>query len=164
MSSLQQICQAINDTRLSTSLRESVWMFPIVETVHVIGITLLVGTIAVLDLRLLGLVFKRERVSLIARQVWPLTWAGFVVVMISGIFLFIAEAAQSYTNPAFRWKMLLLLLVGVNPLIFHTTVYRRIEFWDETLAVPFRARVAGAISLVLWSAIIVAGRAIAYYN
>ncbi|MCU1223945.1 MAG: putative rane protein [Edaphobacter sp.] len=161
---LQHICQTINETHLSVALRESVWVFPIIETVHVIGITLLVGTIAILDLRLLGLVFRRERVSLIARQVLPVTWTGFAIVMISGVFLFIAEAAQSYTNPAFRWKLLLLLLVGINPLVFHTTVYRKVALWDETLAIPFRARLAGAISLTLWCGIVVAGRAIAYYN
>jgi len=138
-------------------------VFPIIETVHVLAITLLAGTVAVVDLRLLGLVLKRERVSQIAGQVLPLTWVGFIAMFVSGILLFMAEAAKSYANPAFRIKMLLLVVAGVNPLIFHSTIYRRVSAWDESPVTPWRARLTAALSLTLWSGIIVAGRAIAYY-
>ena len=161
--SVFQICQWINDTRIATEIRESDLVFPIVETVHVLGIALLAGTVAIVDLRLLGLVLKRERISQIAGQVLPLTWAGFVAMFVSGGLLFLAEATKSYGNPAFRVKMLLLLIAGLNPLVFHTTIYRTVSAWDDARITPWRARLAAALSLTLWSGIIIAGRAIAYY-
>jgi hypothetical protein len=148
---------------MATAIRESDLVFPIIETVHVLAIALLAGTAAVVDLRLLGLVLKREKVSEIAGRVLPRTWAGFALMFVSGALLFMAEASKSYRNPAFRLKMLLLLLAGLNPALFHSTVYKSVTEWDEAATPPWRARLAGAISLTLWSAIIVAGRAIAYF-
>jgi hypothetical protein len=159
---LFQICQSIYNTRLSTSIRESVWVFPIIETIHVLGITVLVGTIAIFDLRLLGVIMRREPVSGIASQVLPWTWAGFVLMFSTGLLLSISEAATNYYNPAFRIKLILLLLVGLNPLIFHRSIYRRVNEWDRSAVTPLRARVAAVCSLVLWAGIIVAGRMIAY--
>ncbi len=138
-------------------------MFPIVETVHVLAMVLLVGTVAILDLRLLGVVLKREPVSDIAGQLLPLTWTGCAVMFVTGFLLFAAEAAKSYSNPAFRLKMLLLILVGLNPLIFHCTVYRSVGSWNFARITPLRARIAAGLSLTLWTGIIVTGRAIAYF-
>jgi len=160
---LQQWCQWIYDTPIGTQIRESIYLFPIIETVHVLGITLLVGTIAILDLRLLGFVLKKEPVSQVARQILPLTWTGFAVMAVSGLLLFWAEAAKNYVNVAFRVKVVLLFLVGLNPLLFHLTVYRRVDSWDVAPVTPLRARTAAALSLALWSGIIIAGRAIAYF-
>jgi hypothetical protein len=161
---LQQFCQWLYDSGMGTAIRESIWVFPIIETVHVLGITLLVGTVAILDLRLLGLALKGEPVSRVASGVLPLTWAGFAVMFVSGFLLFWSEAAKSYGNPAFRLKLLLLLLVGLNPLIFHFTIYRSVSEWNERIVTPPRARLAAILSLTLWSGIICAGRAIAYYQ
>jgi hypothetical protein len=82
---------------------------------------------------------------------------------VSGFLLFWAEAAKDYSNPAFRVKLILLLLVGLNPLIFHSTIYRRVNEWELLHLAPWRARVAAIASLTLWSGVIVAGRAIAYF-
>jgi hypothetical protein len=161
--SLFEMCQWLSSTPLATSIRESDSVFPMIETVHVLGITLLAGTVAAVDLRLLGFVLKREKISEVAAQVLPLTWAGFAVMFISGALLFLAEAAKSYGNTAFRIKVLLLLLAGVNPLIFHSTIYKSVGAWNDAAVVPWRARAAAVASLTLWSGIIVAGRAIAYY-
>jgi hypothetical protein len=157
-----EICRWIYATRFSTAIRESVWLFPIIESVHVLSITVLAGTIAVFDLRLLGVLMKREPVSTIARQVLPWTWAGFVVMFVTGALLSIAEAATNYYNLAFRIKLVLLVLAGLNPLIFHTSIFRKVESWDVGTVIPIRARAAAVISLALWSGIIVAGRMIAY--
>ena len=162
MTLLLHLCQWIYQTPLSVTIRESVWVFPIIESIHVLGITVLVGTIAVLDLRLLGIVMKSEPVSAIARQVLPWTWAGFGLMFVTGLLLSISEAATNYYNLAFRIKLVLLVLVGLNPLIFHLSVFRRVSEWDVAAVTPFRARVAAVSSLVLWSGIIVAGRMIAY--
>jgi hypothetical protein len=164
MPSLLHICEWISTTHFSTSIRESPYWFPIIEGIHTLGITAVVGTIAVLDLRLLGLIMKREPVSGVARQVLPWTWAGFAVMFVTGVLLSIAEAATNYYNWAFRFKLILLVLVGVNPLIFHLTVYRKVDTWDLANVTPLRARAAAISSLFLWSCIIVAGRLIAYVN
>jgi hypothetical protein len=161
---LLHFCQWLYDSGIGTSIRESIWVFPIIETIHGLAIALLVGTVAILDLRLLGLVLNGEPVSKIAGQVLPITWAGFGVMFVSGFLLFWAEAAKSYGNPAFRIKLILLLLVGLNPLIFHLTVYRGVATWNTRVVTPLRARLAGIFSLTLWGGIICAGRAIAYFQ
>ena len=161
--SLLPIIQWLNATSLSTSIRESDFVFPLIETVHVLAITLLAGTVAAVDLRLLGVILKREKVSDVAGQVLPLTWAGLAVMTITGALLFLAEAQKSYGNVAFRAKMVLLVLAGLNPLIFHSTIYRSVGAWDDAPVVPRGARAAAIASLTLWSGIILAGRAIAYF-
>lgn len=164
MQLLYHLCQWIYGTSLSTSIRESTWIFPIIESIHTLGIVLVVGTVSVFDLRLLGVIMKREPVSRIGRQVLPWTWTGFIVMFITGLLLSIAESATNYHNTAFRIKLLLLLLVGLNPLIFHLTIYRSVNTWDKANVTPLRARAAATCSLVLWMGIIVAGRMIAYLH
>lgn len=161
---LLHVCQWVYGTHLSTAIRESVWVFPIIESIHVLGIVVLVGTIAVLDLRLLGLIMKREPISRIARQVLPWTWTGFSIMFITGLLLSIAEAATNYYNWAFRIKLILMILVGLNPLIFHLTIYRQVNTWDLSNVTPIRARAAAICSLALWASIIITGRMIAYLN
>jgi hypothetical protein len=161
---LQQVCQLFYDSQIGTAIRESDNAFSIIESVHVLGITLLVGTIAMLDLRMLGLVLRPIPITRVARAVFPLTWAGFAVMFTSGFLLFWAEAAKNYSNPAFRTKLILLALVGINPLIFHTTIYRRVHEWEALAISPWRARAAAIASLTLWSGVIIAGRAIAYFK
>jgi hypothetical protein len=161
---LLQVCQWIYNTHFSTSIRESVWVFPIIESMHVLATTVLVGTIAIFDFRLLGIVMKREPVSAVARQVLPWTWVGFAIMFATGLLLSVAEAATNYYNLAFRIKLVLLVLVGLNPLIFHLSVYRKVASWDNAVITPRRARVAATCSLLLWAGIIVAGRMIAYLD
>jgi hypothetical protein len=164
MNILLHFCQWIYSTSLGTGIRESTYVFPIIETVHTLGIVLLVGTVAIVDLRLLGLLMKEEPVSQVAGQLLPWTWAGFAIMFASGGLLFAAEAAKIYGNPAFRLKLLLLFLVGLNPLIFHFTIYRDVATWDTAPVIPSRARLAAFLSLSLWAGIIITGRAIAYFH
>lgn len=159
-----QFCQWLNDSPIGTAIRESELLFPVIESVHVLAIVLLVGTVALLDLRLLGLVLRREPVSQIASQILPWTWAGFAAMFLSGFLLFWAEAVKCYGNPAFRVKVLLLVLAGLNPFVFHSTIYRRVAEWDTSPVTPVQARLAAVLSLSLWTGIIVTGRAIAYFR
>ena len=163
MQFLQHSCDVLYQSGFGTMLRESNNAFSVIESIHVLSITLLVGTIAVLDLRILGLILRPVTVSSLARSVLPLSWSGFAVSVTSGFLLFWAEAAKNYSNPAFRAKMILLLLAGLNPLIFHTGVYRRVSEWEALRLSPWRARAAAMASLALWSGVIIAGRAIAYF-
>lgn len=160
---LQHVCQLFYDSQIGTTIRESDNAFPIIESVHVLSITLVAGTIAVLDLRMLGAILRSTPVRRVAGSVLPLTWSGFVVSFVSGFLLFWSEAAKNYGNPAFRIKLVLLILAGLNSLIFHTGIYRSAREWELAAAAPWRARVAAIVSLTLWSGIIVAGRAIAYF-
>lgn len=160
---LQHLCQILYDSHIGTLIRESDYAFSVIESIHVLGVTLLVGTIAILDLRMLGVILRGITVTRIARNIFPLTWFGFAVMFVSGFLLFWAEAANNYGNPAFRVKLILLALVGLNPLIFHTTIYRRVHEWEVLELSPWRARIAAVASLTLWSGVIIAGRAIAYF-
>ena len=144
------------------AIAESTWLFPIVETLHVLALTVVVGSVAMMDLRLLGVVLKDEKFSDVAGSILPLVWIGFAIMFLSGFLLFWSEAAKSYGNVAFRVKLVLLLLAGLNPLIFHSTIYCTVDSWDDAPVAPVQARISALCSLGLWAAIIVAGRAIAY--
>ena len=156
-------CQWLEHTPLGTAIRESAWLFPTIETVHLFGIILLVGSSLALGLRLLGLAFREERVSNLMRRYLPWTWAGFAVQVITGSLLFASEATKCYGNMVFRIKMVLILLAGVNALVFHTVVFRRAMTWDDAPAMPLSARLAGFFSIILWFGIVAAGRWISYY-
>ena len=164
MPTLFHFCVWVYNTQLSTAIRESTWIFPIIEGVHTIGIVLVVGTISLFDLRLLGVILKDEPVSRLARLILPWTWSGFVVMFVTGLLLSLSEAAPNYYNLAFRLKLVLLALVGLNALIFHFTAFRSVAAWDLAKATPRGARIAAIGSLTLWSCIIIAGRMIAYLH
>lgn len=158
---LQHLAQRVQDLPSSIALRESLWVYPIIETAHVLGLCLFVGTAWMWDLRLLGWTLKRVPVSRVSAQILPWTAAGFGVMVASGLALVFSEPLRFYSNVFFRVKVVLLLLAGLNALVFHRTVGRNTSEWDLSLT-PVRARVAGALSLGLWAAVIVTGRLIAY--
>jgi hypothetical protein len=155
-------CQWVDSTRWSALVRQSNWFFSTLDTVHTLGIILVAGTIMLLDLRLLGLALRSVPVAQVVARIVPSTLGGFGLMVVSGGLLFSSEAVKMYHSPAFRIKMLLLALAGLNALIFHRTIYRDVAQWDPACVVPARARLAGLLSLVFWIAIIAAGRAIAY--
>jgi len=138
------------------------WLFPIIETLHLLGMAALVGTITAFDLRLLGWAMRQQRVSAMAARVFPWAWIAFAVQVVTGALLFASEAAHVYPNPAFRLKMLLLFLAGLHALIFRFTVSRNMAAWDEIPVPPVRAKLAGAVSILLWVGIVAAGRFIGF--
>jgi hypothetical protein len=137
-------------------------MYLIVLTVHVLTLTVFVGTALMLDLRLLGMTMRRVPASEVMARLLPWTTAGFVVMMTSGALLFYAAPMLRYQNIFFRLKMLTLILAGLNVWVFRSTVYRRIAEWDLDPVPPRRARVTGGVSLVLWAVLITLGRMIPY--
>jgi hypothetical protein len=151
----------LKDTGFGIAVRESLWIYPMFELVHLFGIVLLVGSIAMADLRLLGL-SRQLPVTLTARHLLPWTWVGFVLVLISGVSLFSGFANDYYVNTAFRIKLVLIALAGVNAALFHFRVYRNVLAWNENTPSPAAARVFAVLSIVLWFATITAGRLIAY--
>jgi hypothetical protein len=158
---LLSLCQWVDSTRLNAFLRQSNWAFPTLDVIHTLGIVLVAGAIMLVDLRLLGLGLRSVPVTQLVARIVPATLAGFGLMLLSGGLLFSSEAVKMYHSPAFRIKMILLALAGLNALIFHRTVYRNAVHWDPAVT-PTRARLAGLLSLVFWIAIIAAGRAIAY--
>ncbi len=159
---LYELAQHVQEMPSSIALRESLWIYPIIETVHVLGLCLFVGTAWLWDLRLLGVTLRRVPVSDLSKQILPWTIAGFAVMAVSGIGLVFSEPLRFYANVFFRIKLVLLFAAGANAFVFHSTVGRRKEEWDRALLTPVRARLAGALSLGLWATVIVTGRLIAY--
>lgn len=162
MSSILYFCQLINDAPLATALRESDWTFSVVESIHVLAITLVAGTVAVVDLRILGWLLPGEPLLPLASGILRVTWIGFAIMLATGTLLFCAEAAKLAGNAAFRFKLIMLALLGLNQLWFHRTQYRSVVSWGEHANSPPAARWAAAVSLLLWAGVIVTGRAIAY--
>ena len=156
------LCKWLEQTSVGITVRDSLWLFPTIETLHLFGIVLLVGSTSALDLRLLGLSLRNQSVSTVAARLLPWAWVGFVVQIVTGALLFSSEATKCYTNPAFRLKMLMLLLAGVNAMGFHLTAYRSVGKWDNAAATPFGAKLAGSFSILLWFGIVAAGRWIAF--
>jgi hypothetical protein len=151
----------LEHTTVGTTVRESLWLFPTIETLHLFGIVLLVGATSVLDLRLLNFTLRGQPVSQLAPKLLKWAWAGFLIQVITGLLLFSSEAVKCYNNPAFRLKMLLIVLAGVNALVFEWT-YRSVANWDTTPSTPIAAKVAGTLSILLWFGIVAAGRWIGF--
>ena len=152
----------LENTSGSIAIRESILVYPLVETSHVLTLCLFLGMIAMLDLRLLGLAWKRVPASQVAERLLPWAWAGFVLMVISGVLLFYSGPVRASQNIFFQVKMVMLVLAGLNAFVFHRGIYRKVAAWDEDAVTPVRAKVAGCLSLLLWSGVVVAGRMQAY--
>ena len=159
---LLTFCQWMESTQWSVALHESIWGYPVVESIHVLTLCLFLGLAAMLDLRLLGVTLLKTPVSEVERRLLPWTAAGFVVMVVTGALLFYAIPVKSYLNIFFRVKVLLLVLAGINVFVFHSTIDRKKSEWDLSPKPPLQARLAGGISLFLWAGIVVTGRMIAY--
>jgi uncharacterized membrane protein len=146
---------------LSVAIAKSAWLFPIIETLHVLAFSIVVGSIAMLDMRLLGVGFMSRSITDLMRSVLPWTWSGFGAAASCGLLLFSSKASTYYPNLPFRIKMLCLVLAAANMLVFHLVNARGIGAWDVG-APPLRVRATGAASLSLWVAIVAAGRWIGF--
>ena len=147
---LLEICRWLEDTSIATAIAESDWLFPGVEAVHVIALTTVVGSIAMVDLRLLSLAFRNVEPARLIQSTLPVTWVAFGFAVVSGSLLFASAATHYLDNGPFRYKLLLIGLAGVNMLVFHFLTGAR------------GARFAGLASLLLWTGAVVLGRWIAF--
>ena len=161
--SLLSIANWLQETSGSVSIRESILMFPVLEGGHLLGIAVSAGTIAVSDLRMMGLIFKKESASDVFHQLIPWTSAGFLMMMITGALLLWAEPVKLYNSIWFRYKVLFLFLAAINILVFHSSkIYREMHEWEWATDPPRAAKLAGWISLISWGIVIIAGRTTAY--
>jgi hypothetical protein len=149
---------SLESTGLAVAIRESLYLFPVIESLHVIGLTTVFGTVAILDLRLLGLASIHRPFTKVASDVLRWTWAAFALTVTTGLLMFITNASGYYSNLQFRSKMALLALGGINMLIFDLTTGRSVHRWDEDAIPPFGGRLAGALSLLFWIGVIFLGR------
>lgn len=162
MPTFLEFCKWLQQTSWAAAIRDSLWMFPVIETVHIFGIVALVGATSILDLRLMGFTFREEPVSKLAKRFLPWTWFGFLVQLLTGILMFASEAVKMYGNWAFVIKMILIVVAGLNAFVFHSLAYQSVDKWDKDPIAPVSARIAGAVSILLWFGIVALGRWIAY--
>jgi hypothetical protein len=160
--SILSACQWLQDTSIGTSIRESIWVFPIIETTHVLALSISVGLLLVSDLRLMGYIMKRRPVSEVYEQIKPWMFTGFAIMTVTGIFLFWCQAVKAYNSIFLKTKVVLLVLAAINAIAFERGIYRNVDTWDNALVPPMEARVAGWASLIMWAAIITCGRTMAY--
>jgi hypothetical protein len=159
--SLEQTLTRLQDLSFPTQIRESDWLFPTIETVHVFALVLVVGTIMTVDLRLLGFANKERPFRQVASEMLPWTWAAFAIAALAGMLMFSSKALTYYSNFPFRLKMVCLLLAGINMATFHWLGARQLEAWDRGRP-PRAAKLAGGASLLLWTTIVAAGRWIGF--
>jgi len=160
--SLLPFCQWLAETRGSIALHESLFMYPLVESAHVLTLCVFIGMAVMLDLRLIGVALRRVPVSEVTARLFPWMISGFIVMVVTGALLFYAIPIRSYQSIWFRIKMIMLVLAGLNAWVFQVGAHRRAAEWDLDRVPPKAARLAGLFSLILWAGIIVSGRMIAY--
>jgi hypothetical protein len=159
---ITDIFTAIHDTPIGEAMRESAWMFPTMESIHVVALVLVAGTISIVDLRLLGVSSRNRAVTKLSAEMLPWTWSAFVLAVITGGLLFTSNAVKYSENIPFRIKMVLLACAGINMLIFHFLTWKSISNWDNSTATPAAAKLAGALSLLFWIGVVAAGRWIGF--
>jgi hypothetical protein len=159
---LEALWRIVRSWPLAQFISESSWAFPTLEIVHVIAITTVLGTVAVMDLRLLGLASTGSKVSEVEHDTLRWTWGAFVLAFITGGLLFTSKAPDYAVNPFFNGKMALILLAGVNMAVFHVFTWRDVSGWDVGSPPPRAAKIAGAISLGLWIVVVFLARVVGF--
>ena len=161
---LQQLRDFISyfeNSALADNIRENDVMFPLIESLHVVSICLVVGSIFAVDLRLLGLASTDRPVSRVTNGILPLTWTAFAVAVASGSLLFISNATKYLGNGYFDAN-LLICAAGLNMTMFHALSAKDLPRWENDTRLPLPARLAGGLSILLWVAVVACGRWIGF--
>ena len=156
------ICEWLESTSLAAMIQQSLYGFPIVVALHLLGLTVSVGTLLWVDLRLLGVALRPLRVSEVYRGLAPWFFVGFAMMLVTGATLFTAYATLAYGNVFFRIKVAAIVLAGANAAVLHFATQRASAEWDDAARPPIGARAAGLVSIVLWIAVMLAGRMMSY--
>lgn len=154
--------QWLNDTPFAETIRESEWVFPAFETIHVVAIVLVLGSISRLDMRLIGLTSRSRAVTEVSDEMLPWTWASFAVATVFGLLLFASKPIRYLEIAFFDVKMVLILLAGLNMLFFEYVTFKTVAQWDRDPVPPMGARLAGGLSLAFWLSVVVCGRFIGF--
>ena len=159
---MHRFLEWVGGTPWSVALLESYWVWPLVESTHVLSTALFFGTAVMMDLRLLGVAFKGTPVSEFTGRMLPWTWGGFAILALTGLLIFYSAPVRYYHNVFFRIKVGLLIVGGLNAWWFHARTHPSVATWDRDPVPPRAARVSGATSLFVWAWVIITGRMIAY--
>ena len=162
MQSITAFLEWLQALPLAVFIHKTPWAFTTIEVIHVFAVSLVLGTIMIVDLRLLGLTSTKRPFAELSRQVLPFTWAAFVVAVIAGVLLFISRATEYFVNTAFWIKMSLIVLAGINMMIFEFMTVRDVQKWNLNRTPPPPARLAGGISIACWILVVVLGRLISF--
>ena len=159
---IERFLEWMGNTPWSVALLESYYVWPLLESSHVLLLALFVGTAIMMDLRLVGVAFTGVPASAFTRRLLPWTRVGFALMVITGVLLFYSNPLTYWHNLFFRIKCVLLVVAGLNVWFFHSRIHRSIDSWDDHLRPPRAARVAGLVSLFVWTGVVFSGRLIAY--
>jgi hypothetical protein len=161
---LEDMPARLEASPLAVAINAHDWAFPTIEVVHVVAISLVFGSILMVDLRLLGVARRGESAAALSRDLLPWTWGAFATAVTTGLLMFVTSAGRYIDNLPFRFKMAMLLLAGINMTIFNLTTHRSIVVWDRQMPPPAAARRAGGLSLILWVTIVILGRWIGFID
>jgi len=162
MPQLQDFISYFENSGLADNIRENDVLFPLIESMHVVAICLVVGSILVVDLRLLGLASIHRSLSRVTSGILPLTWSAFAVAVTSGLLLFISNATKYLGNGYFVAKICLICAAGLNMAIFHGISAKDLPRWENETLLPLPARLAGGLSILLWVSVVICGRWIGF--
>lgn len=158
----EQFLQWLQDSSIATAIREGETAFPWIECVHVLALTVVIGSIAIVDLRLLGVASRDRGVAQTTAGVLPVTWTAFAFAVTTGTLMFASNATVYAHNFYFQLKMALIALAGINMAVYHLFLNRGVDTWHTAAVTPLRARIVGGLSLCLWVAIAAFGRWIGF--
>ncbi|MBQ1115557.1 hypothetical protein [Streptomyces sp. C3-3] len=159
---MNNIFSWLEDTWLAETVRSTAYLYPVLESIHIVGIALLIGPAAAFDLRLLGVGQQILRVTTAANYLLRLSPVGFVIAAVTGVAMFLPGANLIADRGSAPWKLGLLLIAGINILILHRRTYRNVADWDTNQPTPIAARCAAVVSLTSWTGVTIAGRLLAY--
>lgn len=159
---LKAFWHSLQESPLGDYISSSPTAFPLLESLHVIAIVTVLGTLIIMDLRLLGIAGRANAVTALSRDTLRITWGAFAMALITGSLLFTSKAGSYTINPYFQWKMVLIVLAGLNMMAFHVFTWRGVAAWDTKPVIPTAAKIAGGISLLLWLTIVFCGRVIGF--
>ena len=156
------ICLAFENAAFSKAIIGPTWLWPSIESIHMIAMATLVASISTFDLRLLGVALRDVPVSKVGARLIPATWAAFGVMIVTGVLLFLPLANRKYCpNTSFRVKLVLMALAGINMTVFHLTSYIHVSEWERGQT-PLAAKIVGTLSVLLWAGVVIAGRLIGF--
>jgi len=159
MKSIYPFFQWVDGTWIAKVINDSKWLFPAIEGIHIVALALLFGTIIMLNLRLLGIGVRQRPASELLRELQPWTFCSLIVILVTGVLLFTAEATRSFHSTPFRIKIVLL----IGAIVFHYTVSQRIVRRDEAQPHPLLAKSSAVFAILLWVSVGFAGRAIGFF-
>ncbi len=162
MAPLRILFEWVNTFPSSIAFRESQYMFPFTLTAHVVGMCVFAGLIVMMDLRLMGVANMRTPFSEVQKRLFPWQMVGMTLSAITGALLVYGQPMRYYANILFWTKVVMMGLAGVNALAFHRSTYHSVAAWDNSPAMPFGAKLAGALSIALWAGAVMSGRLVAY--